>query len=559
MKAVPGARNRYALSIAIIAVIVLFICIAEGSRSLRKGASIFNLGIGSRAEPVRNNAYDIPLIPAPKADDPLAGIGANFITDESFVSHLPLIIIDTGGRQPPISTRYLTAEDRRVGIPGLEPYVEGSIAIIDTGGMNTLQDAPVETNAIRIKRRGNGSMDYEKAQYLVKLVTPLGEDRSLPLLGMGSETEWVLNGSMADKSMVRNYLAYLVASQFMPYTPESRYCEVFIRENGQYRYEGIYLLIESVKRGANRIAIHKYNPAAPFPSYLVRRDRYDENANTLDTWLTRNNMTNKYVTLVYPSQARATAETLSYVGQDISQVEKILYSNKRTVFSTYSRYLDIDSFVDYFIFNEFFGSYDAGKNSTYMYKEAGGKLHIGPVWDLDNAMDNYIDEPLNIPVTAFQASPYFERLILDARFLSLMEKRYAELRREILSDTTIYETIDAITAYLGPAIDREWIRWNHVYTNPAYIIPDITPIKTLSLLNYVDNDGYELIRETKEHRQEIYRLKTSILQHGKAIGAYFRVLEASTIFNTGIAGSMDILLGITLLIFSLPLIYIMRR
>ena len=50
--------------------------------------------------------------------------------------------------------------------------------------------------------------------------------------------------------------------------------------------------------------------------------------------------------------------------------------------------LDMDSFVDFFIINEFFASYDAGQHSTYMYKSAEGKLTMGPYWDFDGAMDN---------------------------------------------------------------------------------------------------------------------------------------------------------------------------
>jgi hypothetical protein len=369
---------------------------------------------------------------------------------------------------------------------------------------------------------------------------------------MGVESEWVLNGSMADKSMVRNYLAYRTASQFMPFTPDSGYCEVLRREGGQYYYDGVYLLIESVKHGPNRIDIPKSSASAPFPSYIVRRDRYDENANTLDTWLTRNGITNKYISLIYPSRAHAGKKVIQYAAADISKIEEILYSENTSVFSSYHRTIDVDSFVDYFLFNEFFGSYDAGAHSTYMYKLPGGKLKIGPVWDLDNALDNYIAEPLNVQVTAFQQHLYFNRLILDADFLSRLEKRYAQLRREggPLNDEVIYKTLDSVTAHLGPAIDREWYRWGFIYSNPP---------EDINHLDYVTEDGTVLVRETKEYQQEIYRLKTSLLQHGKAIGPYLRVLEDSTVYNTNFGGSRDLFLAATLMVFAIPLLYVSRR
>jgi hypothetical protein len=185
-----------------------------------------------------------------------------------------------------------------------------------------------------------------------------------------------------------------------------------------------------------------------------------------------------------------------------------------------------------------------------MYKEPRGKLKIGPVWDLDNALDNYIAEPLDVQVTAFQQHLYFDRLILDEDFLSRMEKRYAHLRRGPLSDEAIYETLDSITVFLGPAINREWYRWNYIYSNP----PDY-----INLRDYIDEDGTVLVRETKEHQQEIYRLKTSLLAHGKAIGPYFRVLKDSTVYNTGAGGSRDLFLAATLMVFAIPLLYISRR
>ena len=502
-------------------------------------AVCINYSSGARSQ-FEKSAGTQPLTPALQTGDPLVGINAGFTADASFTSHLPIVIIDTNNERPPVTTRLLAEEERYVTMEGVEPYVNGKICVIDNeGGLNSLGDEATSTHLIRLKRRGNSSMSYEKAQYLLKTVTESGQDSMTALLDMPAECEWVLNGSMVDKSMMRNYLVYRIASEFMPYSPRARYCEVIYREEGNYMYEGVYLLIESVKQGENRVDIPKYKVNDPFPSYIVRRDRFDETDIMLNTYATVNQLSSKHIGLIYPGKRSVTDRMVQYVEEDISKIERVLYSDDDSVFSTYPRYIDVDSFIDYFLLNECFGSYDAGWHSTYMYKAAGGKLKIGPVWDLDNALDNYIKEPLQIEVTAFQTSPWFDRLMRDATFLSKMEKRYAELRSGPLSDKNILQTIKAIEDHLGSAIDREWARWAHYHeTTNQY-----------SLLPYIDEDGDELQRNTNEFRQEIYRLSTAVPQHAKAIAPRLNLLQHSTVTRTGWFGRMDVVFVAALLLF----------
>lgn len=492
-------------------------------------------------------SYNAPLTAAPVTEDAMRGISTeDWSVTDAFTTHLPIIVIDTGDERPPISTR-MDKNGVFHTIAGVEPYRYGSIRIIDGGGLNSLGSEPEYVSRIAIKRRGNSSMLYEKAQYLIKLLTESDQDNYLDLLGLGAECEWILNGSMADKSMMRNYLSYRLASYFIPFTPQSRYCEVVYRMDGKYYYEGVYLLIESIKQGEERIAIAQSKASDPYTSYIVRRDRFAEDENILDTWATRNGLSEHYLGIIYPTMKNVTQKNIQYITDDISRIEKVLYSDDTAVFSTYSRYIDVDSFVDYFLFNEFFGSYDAGINSTYLYKEVGGKLHMGPVWDLDNAVDNYIYEPLDVTVTAFQIKPWFDRLTKDSYFLEKLEKRYAELRRGPLSDENYLNTIDAITAYLGPAVRREWTRWAHVYTT----------FNKYSMQNYGEQG--ELVRNTGEFRQEIYRLKISITHHAAAIGPYLRLLQKSATVNTGLPMYSPLFLFAALMAFFIPAVFAYRK
>ena len=54
----------------------------------------------------------------------------------------------------------------------------------------------------------------------------------------------------------------------------------------------------------------------------------------------------------------------------------------------YSEYIDVDSFAEYYAFNEWTSNMDCGLTSTYLYKPVNDVLYAGPVWDYDIALGN---------------------------------------------------------------------------------------------------------------------------------------------------------------------------
>ena len=499
-------------------------------------------------------------LPAASWDgDALQGVGENFSVDENFSTHLPLVIIDTAGIQPPIYTekRLIKGFMIYADIEGMEPYVKGSISIISGNEKNTIGDKPVSTSQMLIKRRGNSSMYYAKAQYLLKLITDKGEENKVSILNMGEDNEWILNGSMADKSMIRNYLPYKTAAQIMPYTPDNEICEVVIKNGEDYTYQGVYLIGENIKQGKDRVDIEKFKKSSRANSMLLRRDRYDENDTILDTYATKNKLSKRYesrrymgityIGLIYPGKKNVTKDMIDYATDEISTIEKILYSGDFDIYSTYDRYIDVDSFVDYFLINEFFGSYDSGNFSTYMYRDVGEKLKMGPVWDFDGALDNYIHEPLDVGVMAFHIKPLFDRLVRDEAFIEKLEYRYAQLRRGVLSDENINKSVDEIVNYIGPAQEREWARWSEEYTKDT----------DLSVETYYDGEGY-VYRNSLEYSGEIYNIKTNLRQHGSTIMNSLDELKDSCIWQTRWSSRADIALLLTMLITLVSVIYIKR-
>ena len=62
--------------------------------------------------------------------------------------------------------------------------------------------------------------------------------------------------------------------------------------------------------------------------------------------------------------------------------------NFQDPFNGYRRYIDIDSFVDFFILNELSNNVDAYRLSTFIHKDISGKLKMGPIWDFNLAFGN---------------------------------------------------------------------------------------------------------------------------------------------------------------------------
>src|SRR6185369_7856764 len=95
-----------------------------------------------------------------------------------------------------------------------------------------------------------------KKPYGFTTVDALGVDSDASLLGLPSEHDWVFNATYNDKSLMRDVLTYELARRTGRYATRWKYCELFI--NGAY--QGIYVLMEKVKRDSNRVDISKLKP-----------------------------------------------------------------------------------------------------------------------------------------------------------------------------------------------------------------------------------------------------------------------------------------------------------
>ena len=169
-------------------------------------------------------------------------------SEDVFQRHLPIVKIETNGQK----------------IPGTPISKEGGVIISETAengenritayfsitdgqsGNNKLNNQESVKSKSLIRYRGNSSRFFDKKSYSINLINEDGSENKQELAGMAKHDEWVLNGPFLDRSLLRNYLCLNISGEIMEYSPNVRYCELFV----DGKYQGLYLLMESISRGS---------------------------------------------------------------------------------------------------------------------------------------------------------------------------------------------------------------------------------------------------------------------------------------------------------------------
>ena len=280
-------------------------------------------------------------------------ITANFTYDRK---NLPIISITTA-----------TGGD----VTSKDEYIGATVSICNTGNAAwELSGAAAE-----IKGRGNGTWTYNKKSYRLHF------EQKHNLLGLGADEDrtWILMANHADRSMLRNYLAIDLINRIpdMGYNNHATHVEVYL--NG--KYHGVYLLAEQIQVDAHRVDIGLdtlEDPEAEDAGFLVEMDEYATEE------------TNYFYAggkaYLIKSDIRNDAQ-FAYIKNYITEVDNAIREGDREKLESL---IDLDSFVNGYIVEEFFKNLDAGWSSFYMYKKPGEKMVIGPFWDFDLAAGNNI-------------------------------------------------------------------------------------------------------------------------------------------------------------------------
>ena len=332
--------------------------------------------------------------------------------------------------------------------------------------------------AIGIKLRGNSSLSFNQKKYTLELRHADGSERDFPLMGMPAHSQWVLLAPYNDVSMMRDPLAFQLWRDMGHWGPRTKMVELYMDNE----YRGIYILCEAIKRGEQRVNISNVKKRDTAGreltgGYILRIDTYNEKDATFKSkvpGIGEGIMTSEITwSCIYPSKKKLQPEQMAYIQQFIDSVELTIQSEHFTDSKWgYSRFIDVPSFVDYFIHTELSLNADGYKRSAYFYKEKDkedgtiGKLFAGPVWDYNLAYGNCnFCNANNIEAWCFeggntQSTPaLWQRLLQDPSFRKAVKQRYFQLRKGILSQQAINRFIDQQAALLQASAERHFKKY----------------------------------------------------------------------------------------------------
>ena len=145
--------------------------------------------------------------------------------------------------------------------------------------------------------------------------------------------------------MLRNELAF-VLSRFsnLDWTPESRFVELFINNE----YLGVYQIVQKVEESSNRVNIGD-------DGYLLEVDQLSR-LNPDDVFFETNN----YLFNIKDPNLDFGDNQYNIIKNYIEITENTLLGNNFTnPIEGYSKYIDVDSFVDWYLINEITKNNDA--------------------------------------------------------------------------------------------------------------------------------------------------------------------------------------------------------
>lgn len=352
---------------------------------------------------------------------------------------LPIVRIMTDGNAPIVDKKN---------------YVKGSITISDPQGL--YGEAGEFKARMGIRGRGNSTWGWPKKPWKVKL------DEKASLLGMPADKEWALLANYADRTLMRNIVALKISEICgFKWTPRLRSVEVYMNNE----YQGVYTLCEHKKVSSDRVDIDvaEETDAPQDGGYYLE---IEENQDETTCW-----WTGMGVPMMFSEPEVPTPDQLEYVKKFFADFEASLYSDDLAdPIKGYAGYIDVDSFINYYIIQELTKNIDGNlRKSSFITKEAGGKLEMYHVWDFDLTLGNcgYFDGSVGNGPEGFwikdftsgcwRGENWFNRMMKDPAFTERLKARWNELMPEL---ATVAEFIDDQALILDKAQERNFKKWN---------------------------------------------------------------------------------------------------
>jgi len=272
---------------------------------------------------------------------------------------------------------------------------------------------------------------------------------------MPEDKKWLFLAEYSDKTMLRNTIAFEMGYiSHLDWTPKSSFAEVFLNGN----YNGTYNIAQKVEEDDDRVSLGD-------TGYLLEIDQL-ERLDSDDVYF----RTNQFLINIKEPDLNWGDEQADYIDSYVNEFETTLYGNDfADPTDGYAKYIDIDSFIDWYLISEITKNVDSQFFSSIFFTLIPGeKIKMGPLWDFDLSFGNvdYADTEFTSGFWV-KFNPWFARLFEDRAFVDKVKSRFAYFRA---NEALIIEKINSHAERLKWSQQENDQKWQtlgiYVWPNP---------------------------------------------------------------------------------------------
>jgi len=317
----------------------------------------------------------------------------------------------------------------------------------------------------QIRGRGNSSWNLmgEKRPFRLRFTEPV----EMPGGGHASP-HWSFIANAMDFSLLRSYAAYYLGELLsgFDYSPTHQFVHVYLSGN----YRGVYMISDQMEVAPARVNITRHSDPAR-SEYFVQWCRHPRSEGDVRINVGANNTPFQ---IRYPGGRRLTDGHVDFVRDFLSQVDDAMM---RMDHDAILQLIDLQSFIDFYIVQEFFKNADVGFSSVFFtirQTEEGPRLFAGPLWDFDQAAGNtyvrgwYMDYgPRGAWV--IHANHWMRNFIIIPNFRTAVAARWYEIRENEIEQ--MIQHLEYINDRYRDCFDRNFGRWPYKLGNYLWRTP----------------------------------------------------------------------------------------
>jgi len=266
--------------------------------------------------------------------------------------------------------------------------------------INGDETVDLPSTAVKIRDRGNSTRWEGKTPFALKF------EEKHKILGMSKDKRWVLMANYFDRALIRNRFVGTLGNEIYNTCWNAQFTPVNVYVNE--KFIGTYDLGEQVKIGSKRVDVQSLE------DYVLGTDSTEDSNNdgVIDIkdagFLLEIDFRNKQSYNFYSEKyylpmnfkdpdfdsdtktydSAKLKEAQAYAKKIINDFESVLAGDDFA--KKYADYIDVDSFIDWYIVNEFGKNFDSlFQTSVYLYYDpVAQKIKMGPNWDFDLGLGN---------------------------------------------------------------------------------------------------------------------------------------------------------------------------